>query len=590
MILKLIYTFLRGRAIMNFFEKLDLLLKDVGIEDHNLFIHWVMKQLQLELDENAITAEQAPHKVLLNVSSLSATDLKKLFLFFNLPESTTPIENRIELSDSFLSEVVLPQFEEYVRTFAPNKTEIQSSRQKSALFDEGDEDLTDIDDFILVDSNDDQGEEIDYESYPWLNPAHPLYFPSTQDANPTSLTRWEAVDKFSVENWYPHLKKYTFESCFFTLDHADIKFLLGIGSSEYQSTNLEQKFDKLLSQFNNQEVFMRLSTRSPKDSRHLFDEAATLMSNDYSYWKDTDNKNQQLVSFVASMAKSMKITNGKKIIQMIQESPRVQNDLFALLSSESPSDCKTNIVLREWHNIRPDHEFRLFVSRRCREESIVTAISQYFHFLHFDKAPGDCFNFLDESIKKSLILKFQNYVLKSIDPAVARFLNFSSEQDDDNSINCIREYIVDLALVPISEYHGEVTDENKIEIGENTYILTVIELNPFAPSATGCGLFNWQKDLDILWGKAPCEYPIYRFRTEPRENFSSVTLLPSNYEQVIDRALVKRLVTSLPSVDSQASPSMSTVSHSSRFFTSPPQQINETSSLGPVSDDMKCSL
>ncbi|KTD55624.1 hypothetical protein Lsan_3176 [Legionella santicrucis] len=573
---------------MNFFDKLDLLLKDAGIKDQNLFMHWVMKQVQLELDENAMTAEQASHKILLNVSHLSETDLKKLLLFFNLPESTVPIENRIELSDQFLSETIFPQFEEYVKSFTPNKTEIQNPEQISTLLDEADEDFTDIDDFILIDSNGEQGEEIDYESYPWLDPNHPLYFPATQTTNPTSSTRWEAVDKFSVENWYPHLKKYTFESCFFSLDHEDIQFLIGNSSSEYQSIKLEQTFDKLLSQFKNQEVFMRLSTRSPKDSRYLFDEAETMMSNDYSYWKNTDNKNQQLVSFVASMAKSMKITSGKKIIQMIQESPRVQNDLFALLNSESPPDCKTNIVLREWYNIRPDHEFRLFVSRRCRQESIVTAISQYFHFLYFDKAPGDCFNFLDEAIKKSLILKFQNYVLKSIDPAVAKFLNFSSEQDDDNSINCTREYIVDLALIPISEYHGEVTDENKIEIGESTYILMVIELNPFAPSATGCGLFNWQKDLDILWGKAPCEYPIYRFRTEPRENLSSVTLLPSNYEQVIERALVKRFVASLPSVDSQVSPSVGTASHGSRFFTSPHQQIKDTTPLERVSDDMKC--
>lgn len=570
---------------MNFFDKLDLLLKDVGIKNQNLFIHWVMKQLQLELDEDAMSTEQEHHQVLLNVSHLSETDLKKLLLFFNLPESTVPIENRIQLNDQFLSEVIFPQFEEYVRNLAPNKTEIQGSEQINKPLDEVDEDFTDIDDFILIDSNAEQGEEIDYDSHPWLDPNHPLYFPATLATHPTSLTRWEAVDKFSVENWYSHLKKYTFESCFFSLDHADIQFLIGNGSSEYQSTKLEQMFDKLLSQFNNQEVFMRLSTRSPKDSRYLFDEASTIMSNDSSYWKDTDNKNQQLVSFVASMAKSMKITSGKKIIQMIRESPRVQNDLFALLNSESPSDCKTNIVLREWHNIRPDHEFRLFVSRRCRKESIVTAISQYFHFLYFDKAPGDCLNFLDESIKKSLILKFQNYVLKSIDPAVAKFLNFSREQDDDNSINCIREYIVDLALVPISEYHGEITDENKIEIGENTYILMVIELNPFAPSATGCGLFNWQKDLDILWGKAPCEYPIYAFRTEPRENLSSVTLLPSNYEQVIEHALVKRFKASLPSADSQVSPSGS---HSSRFFTSPHQKIKDTSSLGLVSDGMKC--
>ncbi|HGF0939900.1 TPA: lpg1684 family Dot/Icm T4SS effector, partial [Legionella pneumophila] len=201
--------------------------------------------------------------------------------------------------------------------------------------------------------------------------------------------------------------------------------------------------------------------------------------------------------------------------------------------------------------IRPDHEFRVFVSRRHRKESIVTAISQYFHFLYFDKSPADCFNFLDEEDKKAVIKKFENYVLKSVDPDVAKFLNFSSEQDDDESSDCIREYIVDLALIPVSQYHGEITDENIIEIGANTYVMVVIELNPFAPAATGSGLFNWKNDLMMLWGKASCDYPVFKYRTTPREDLQSVSLLPSNYESVIKSALIKRLETSYSNSASQ---------------------------------------
>ncbi len=418
---------------------------------------------------------------------------------------------------------------------------------------------SDDDGFYLVEDSD-YRENDDLSSFPWLDPDHPLYFPATQAKDTNRATRWEAVDKFSVENWYSHLRKHTFESRFITLNHDDIQYLMGISTPEYDHTKLERIFNEVLLEFNNKEAFMRLSTRSPKDSKYLFEEASTLMSNDFAYWRENDNKNQQLVSFVVSMLKAMKIKDGKKIIETIAQSPRVYSDLLSLLSSVNKSDCTTKVILREWHDIRPDHEFRVFVSRRQRKESIVTAISQYFHFLYFDNAPTDCFNFLDEQSKNTLVTKFENYVLKSVDPDVAKFLNFSSEQDNDDSSECIREYIVDLGLIPVEQYYGDLTDENKIEIGANTYVMVVIELNPFAPAATGCGLFNWKNDLMVLWGKSECDYPLFRYRATTREDLHTVTLLPSNYESVIQSALAKRLLNSLPHASS--------INQRDRFFSS----------------------
>ncbi len=377
--------------------------------------------------------------------------------------------------------------------------------------------------FVLLECNNDNVED-EFERDPWLESDHPLYFPSTQANDITQLTRWGAVDKFSVENWYSQLKKFTFASEFFSLDSKDIQFLMGNIPPDYDITKLERAFDLILTQFKNHEAFMRLSTRSPKDSQSLFDEAAVLMSNDFTYWNETGNKNQQLVSFVASMAQAMKITSGRKIIETIQGSPRVYNDFIALLSLEQSNET-TKIVFREWYNIRPEHEFRIFVSRRCRAESIITGISQYFHFLYFDKTSEDGFNFFNEESMNAISLKFQEYILKLVDPEVAHFLNFSNEQNDDDTINCVREYVVDLALIPVNEYRGDVFEENQISIGGHHYVITVIELNPFAPAATGASLFNWKRDLNSLWGKEQCDYPILRYRTEPRESFHSISLL-----------------------------------------------------------------
>ena len=394
--------------------------------------------------------------------------------------------------------------------------------------------------FYLIDDSV-YNEEIDLDSFPWLDPNHPLYFPPTQTNDRNETTRWSAVDKFSVENWYPYLIKHTFKSYFIQLNYEDIQYLMGTPPTEYVYTKLDAMFNEALTQFSNNEAFLRLSTRSPKDSQYLFKEAASIMSNDLVYWNELDNKNQQLVSFVVSMLKAMKITNGRKIIDTIAQSPRVFGDLIALTSSVDPSECVTNVILREWHDIRPDHEFRVFVSRRLRKESIVTAISQYFHFLYFDKTPADCFNFLDEQTRQVFITQLEHYVLKSVDPEVAQFLNYSSEQDEDDSSDCIREYIVDLALIPENQYHGAITDENKLILGGNTYIMVVIELNPFAPAATGCALFNWKNDLMTLWGKADCDYPVFSCRTSPREEFDTVSLLPAQYKSVIENALSRRL-------------------------------------------------
>ncbi|KTC87194.1 hypothetical protein [Legionella brunensis] len=444
--------------------------------------------------------------------------------------------------------------------------ELKDKKESGAETINSSGDMSNDDGFYLVEENNIYSEAIDFESYPWLEPSHPLYFPAIQ-ASASQRTRWEAVDKFSVENWYPHLQKHTFKSHFLTLKFDDILYLMEKASSDYDSSKLEKTLDTILEEFNNKEAFMRLSTRSPKDSKYLFEEASSIMSKDLFYWSENDNKHQQLVSFVASMLKAMKIKEGRKIIESIRQSPRVFGDLIALVSTAEPSECTTKIILREWQDIRPDHEFRVFVSRRNRKESIVTAISPYFHFLYYDKTPADGFNFSEESCKNALVAKLENYVLKSVDPDVAKFLNFSSEQDEDNSSDCIREYIVDLALVPASQYHGEITDENKLMIGKNTYVIVVIELNPFAPSATGSALFNWKNDLMTLWGKAECEYPVFRHRTTPREDLHTVTLLPTNYESVIKSALSKRLA--------NAPPEMGLISQRDQFFT-PLKTMSET--------------
>lgn len=395
--------------------------------------------------------------------------------------------------------------------------------------------------FIDFDEIDESEAQSNSNIAPWLCSKHPLFMPATQEYADHSINRWDALNIFSIENWYLALQTLTFRSVFLSLNHEDILFLMhGASSSHYQPHKFEKILNKKLNELHEKTCFVRLSTRSPKDSTSLFDSASNIMRDDHTYWPETSNKNQQLVSLTASLAKAMKVKNGKEIIELLQNSNRIYNDLLSLVSLQDSEEKTTKIILREWVDIRPDHEFRVFISRRCREKSIVTAISQYFHFLFFDNAPTCSINTFSEQEHTELKHKINHFVLNHIDPKVSELLNFSSEQDLDDTANCIREYIADIAIIPSQQYNGERKAFNEITIREITYTIVLIELNPFSPAATGSALFNWKSDLNILWGKADREYPVYAYRTSPCENMESISLLPPNYKTIISDALDRR--------------------------------------------------
>jgi hypothetical protein len=117
-------------------------------------------------------------------------------------------------------------------------------------------------------------------------------------------------------------------------------------------------------------------------------------------------------------------------------------------------------------------------------------------------------------------------------------------------------YVIDLALRVLSDDAANTTGqalESGHSKGSEPYIfsfqgqrvqLLVVELNAFAPAATGAGCFSWKNDLEQLWPRfdggtqAPAA-PI-RVRQVPRPSFEGVTLLPVGYEDVIHQALMLR--------------------------------------------------
>jgi hypothetical protein len=456
---------------------------------------------------------------------------------------------------------------------------------------------------------------------------------------PNTHSRWAALNAFAVEAWLPSFRGHTFHSCAVPLCLAHVAALMHAHYAQRASSSaaptedlvpaynavlqaLASDIDRVLattfvpsslgSAAVRQEAagqadscrptaFVRLSTRSPKDAATLLRAASVAMVDDTALWPDTDDVQQQTVAFVAAVVRCMRVASGAEAIATIVSSPRICNDLEQLqaagaASSSSvgrPATCDgaavadastaapplvlTSIVLREFVAIRPDHEFRLFVSRRRFQNRtpvplwdtegaaaspwVVTAISQYFHFLHFGATPRDNVTQLDEEALQRLTAAMVNFVAGPLQSPLTTALAGVAD-----------ECILDVALVAVDPTTprvatpgsepaapgGDADDGRTVELAGTLYRLWVVELNPFAPCVTGCGLFNWRTDLDLLWGRPiastepdsglgaaskrtalPAAPPL-RLRREPRGSFDNVALLPAGYQHVIDAAVNAR--------------------------------------------------
>lgn len=394
-----------------------------------------------------------------------------------------------------------------------------------------------------------------YVRCPWLDPTHPLYFPSTlDDAVHHGNTRWDHINVFSIEAWYPCLKEQTFFTEFVPIPRETARALLnrggGVNLSDIQQdqddvlvADLIQRIDQALANFSNPS-FLRLSTRSPKDSTWLFPFAARQMAGDVIHWPDTENVQQQLVSFVSSMLHLCCVDNGKEAVDLVLGSQRVFNDLLMLnatMPEESPPPL--NVVLREVFPLRLDLEFRAFVS-----QGIVTGLSQYFHFLHFDACPSHSEVEPLSRVSEEDLFILRDALVGYITGVIEPLLHQNHEARLSSGWS---DYIIDLALVPLPSAGPPPMYECKrlVRFQNQMFILYVVELNPFAPSATGAMLFNWEADLHFLWkgrdgdffacpASPPCPPPC-RVRRSPiaLEALSRVTLLPYGYESVLKEAI-----------------------------------------------------
>ena len=229
---------------------------------------------------------------------------------------------------------------------------------------------------------------------------------------------------------------------------------------------------------NGKGIFVKLSTRSPKDSHVAFMKAKHCYTEKLAAIRDNTKPegpslNDKLIILQEAVINSLNVKTGEEAVQLLVSSTRVGEDLqYALEPGEEevPIDTlrfseRCSLVLREWVDIPLWAEFRGFVWGKK-----LTSIGQYNHPVVFPQLPP-----LVPTILSDLEKFYES--IKSQIP--------------------VDRYIIDFAWTPAQVY--------------------LVEINPFDgeivfPASTG--LWNWERDREQMTN-GPIELRIRRTEQDP---------------------------------------------------------------------------
>ena len=302
-----------------------------------------------------------------------------------------------------------------------------------------------------------------------------------------------------LDRWYSSLKDKTFKTEFLSIRpdearsiiHHWERFFKDRASTDLELTpetglsipielsDISQRIESVINKLspNGKGVFVKLSTRSPKDShvafmkakRHYTEELATVKAKGCK----GPSLNDKLILLQESVINSLNVKTGEEAVQLLASSTRVGEDLqYALETGETngPIDPlqlseTCSLVLREWVPIPLWAEFRGFVWGRK-----LTSVGQYNHPVVFPQ-------------------------LQSLVPLIQSDLE--TFYDSIKTQIPIDRYIVDFAWTP-----------------EQVYL---VEINPFDgeivfPASTG--LWDWEKDKEQMMN-GPLELRIRTTEQDP---------------------------------------------------------------------------
>jgi hypothetical protein len=275
-----------------------------------------------------------------------------------------------------------------------------------------------------------------------------------------------------AQKWYSIISTLTFQTNFIKLNKETAEELIKV----YLTYKSEQSLDwfkisehplilelsenitKTMLQNNWDKSFVKLSTRSGKDSPVLMQLALKEFTEVYSKeFLSTKSFEEKIILFYNCRQRAMAVKNGEEAIPILITSERIYEDLlYALEKNFEASDM--HIIIREWKcEIPLESEFRGIVWN-----GNLNTLGQYYYLFHFTNLQGE-----EEKIKKGI----ENFYQEKLKPYLPNTL-----------INCV----IDFAYL----------NEDNIK---------VIEINPFDgyalcsfPESTGLFSLKSEKDNDTI--------------------------------------------------------------------------------------------
>jgi len=228
-------------------------------------------------------------------------------------------------------------------------------------------------------------------------------------------------------------------------------------------------------------VFVKLSTRSPKDAADKLKEKTLSALHEELKHVDLQDSNAVLIGVRRAFFKVARVQSGKEAMDLMMVSARTISDLKRAIEIMPPEQWNLQLVVREFVDIHPSMEFRGFVYHKK-----LNGLSQYFTDCYFPSLSKE-----SDHIKER-VTKY-----------------FAEVKDKINYDN----YIIDFVIL-----------EKEIKI---------IELNPYGEN-TGSGLFQWAKDQSTLQD-GPFEI---RVVSEPHSKAKTDALI-MGWKHLIEQAMKK---------------------------------------------------
>ena len=254
------------------------------------------------------------------------------------------------------------------------------------------------------------------------------------------------------EDYYDLIKDFTFKSDIRILSLEEIRTVLQAnkeftetGSSDtVDLTSVENKIDESIAAIREVtgsecKVFVRFSSRSPKDAIYLLEAFPTLIQEKLQELNSTDIY-AKLHAFYMASTEILAISSGSEAVDLFRKSSRIVGDLEHCLEVSEPM----NLIVREFVQFPVKNELRGFVY-----QGSLTALTQYNRTCYFP----------DQVETKAEVEEKVHTFMEGFIVAMRSLLE---------------SFVVDIVV----DTAGQVW---------------VVEVNPFGELADSC-LFSWTKD------------------------------------------------------------------------------------------------